>query len=199
MHELVMKLFPQLQQQDDEQERKFYEFKGIQQKLSGKMDGGDSHEKQQLQQRTSMSRRSKGNSYNGNNTNVQSNKRTNTNLSPNSNAAMEETNRNTNLTIQQKRGSSKFFLSDDKALLLEEIIFLLIPHEHQEGYRPLPPLRNPLIRTSGRLKIRLLRKYTFNNLAALDPSFHEMNPSLVREKTTIRWLHHLPFVLVMEP
>jgi hypothetical protein len=188
MQELVLKLFPQLQQQDEEQERLFYESRGMQRKNLKKMEEGGSHEQHQQQQlpRTSISRRSKWNSNQGINTSFHNDKRPNTYLSS---ISQEETNLNTPLTMQQSNSSSssKYYLSNEKALLLDEILFLLLPHKYQEGYRHLPPLRNQVIRTSGRLKIRLLRKYIYNNLIALDQSLSEINPSLVRRRTKIRF------------
>jgi len=195
MQELVLKLFPQLQQLDEEQERLFYESRGIQRKKLKKLEGAHHHElhqqqQQQQQPRTNISRRSKWNSSNhGINTSFQNHKRPNTYLSS---LSQEETNlNNTPLTMQQSNrnssSSSKYYLSNEKALLVDEILFLLLPHKYQEGYRHLPPLRNQVIRTSGRLKIRLLRKYIYNNLIALDQSLSEINPSLVRKQTKIRF------------
>jgi len=212
MQELVLKLFPQLQHLDEEQERLFYESRGIQRKKLKKLEGAHHHElhqqqQQQQQPRTNISRRSKWNSSNhGINTSFQNHKRPNTYLSS---LSQEETNlNNTPLTMQQSNrnssSSSKYYLSNEKALLVDEILFLLLPHKYQEGYRHLPPLRNQVIRTSGRLKIRLLRKYIYNNLIALDQSLSEINPSLVEilccgdplgDELSITFVHKTRWVL----
>lgn len=176
MQELVMKLFPHLQEQDDEQEKQFYQFRGIKKKMKDKQ-SEDETEVVGLgeQQRSYPTSRTKSNNKGDNNINNSNNKSLSTTKN---NSSM------TNLggcTNPNDKRSSKYFLSKTDNLPLEEILFVLLPDKHHMGYRRLPLLQSQAILTSGRLKVGLLRKYILNKLIALDKSFNDVNPSLVRE------------------